>query len=243
MHLAAEKINLLRAVGGLCCLYGHGAPQLPLQGGNTPSVPSAVPSINHDTVHQSPIGPPDFVRDIPAANDGVKVYSFGGPLSADVQIEYGKMPATSIRAHIADTRNEGDQEVGTTRLKFGFNRLYSFDFLPCVPIFAYYPPVAGGSAENEVPMGLLHAQSYATDKFDELLASAEHGHPTDIFVVTRSFPPARREFDEVRKQSAFALYVHANLPEGTRLHVIEVPAGTVAVRVAAGNIEIWKTPM
>lgn len=244
---------MLRAIGGLCCLYGHGAPQLPLQGSNAPSVPSAVPSINHNSVHQSPIAPPDFVRDVPAANSlngiGFKVYSFGGDLPhalrgdapADLHIEHGEMVRAEITGYIARTRIEGDREVETTRLKFSSQRMYSFDFTPCIPVFSYYPPVVGKNSGNEVPMALYHAENFVPEMLDGLLASAEHGHPTDIFVVTRNFPPENSELMRTRKQSATALYVHANLPEGTRFHVIEVPVAQVSVRVAADKIEVWKT--
>lgn len=238
---------MFRLFGSLCSPYGGAAPPSPAQGGNAPSVPSAVSSLNHDAVNMEPIASPSFVKDVPAENSmngiGFKVYSFGGDLPPDLHIEHTDMTGTRIRDHITGTgeQDEVDKEVEIAGLEFGSQRMYSCDFSPCVPVFAYYPPGAGESSEIEVPMALFHAQAYAKDRLDDLLASAKYGQPTDIFVVTRSFPPENREWNCVKKQSATALYVHANLPVGTKFHVIEVPAGSVAVRVAANKIEVWKT--
>lgn len=242
---------MLRTIGGLCCFYGAGAPQLPLQGGKASSLTSAVPSINHEAVHEQPIAPPDFVREVPASSSngiGFIVYSFGGDLPhairgdapADLHIQHGEMSRDELTKHIADTSIPGDQEVEIGSLKYGSQRMHSYDFTPCVPVSALYASVIKENADSEVPMALYHAECFARERLDGLLASAEHGQPTDIFVVTRNWGPENTKGPGVLKQSAIALYLHSKLPAGTKLHVIEVPKGRIAVGVTADKIEVWK---
>lgn len=200
---------------------------------------SAVPSINHDAVGMRPIEAPFILKDVAASSsNGVafKVYSFGGELPPDLSIEHSEIPCSEIAVHIADT----DKRVGIGRLEYSSQRMYSCDFRPCVPVFAYYRPASGENSDNGMPMGLYHAEAYVRDRLDELLASPKYGQATDIFVVTRISDLALRPQNGVLKQSAISLYLNSRLPAGTKFHVIEVPKGSLSVRVAADKIEVWK---
>ncbi|WP_292933932.1 hypothetical protein [Noviherbaspirillum sp.] len=240
---AAEKIIMFRAMRSLCC-YNANAAQPPLQEENTPSVPSPVPSIHHAAVGSAPITPPYSVKEVPASSTneiGFTVYSFGGDLPPELHIEHRKMSNSEVIRYIADTSKEGDEEVGINALKYGSQSLCSHSFGSCVPVFAYYPSDAGENADNGRPKALYHAASYVPDILNGLLASPEYGKPTDIFVVTRNWDAGNRRHVGINKQSAVSLYINAHLPVGSRFHIIEVPWGGAAVRVAADKIEIWET--
>lgn len=234
---------MFRAMRSLCC-YNVNAAQPPLQEENTPSVPSPVPSIHHAAVGSAPITPPYSVKDVPASSTneiGFTVYSFGGDLPPEFHIELSEMSNSEVIRHIVDTSKDGDEEVGINTLKYGSQSLFSHSFGPCVPVFAYYSSKPGENADNGMPKALYHAASYVTKILDGLLASPEYGQPTDIFVVTRNWDAGNRRHGGINKQSAISLYINANRPDGTRFHVIEVPWGGAAVRVAADKIEIWET--
>lgn len=230
-----------------------GVPQPPLQGGNVhggdaPPVLTPVRSINHAAVKMQPIATQGIVREVPAAHsfNGIpfRVYSFGGDLPhalrgdapADLHIEHIDMTSSDITEHIAGTSKDGDQEVRTGATRHGLQTMYSCAFTPCVPVFSLYPPVIEGNAENNVPMALYHVDGFARERLDVLLngfsETEGYGHPTDIFIVTREEATNHR-------QSAVALYVNSKLPEGTKLHIIEVPFARISVRVAANKIEVW----
>ncbi|HJV80597.1 hypothetical protein [Noviherbaspirillum sp.] len=199
---------------------------------------SAVPSINHEAVGKRPIDPPLIVKDVAASSSngiGFKIYSFGGALPPDLSIEHSEISHGEIAKRIAAT----DKKVGIGRMEYSSQRMYSCDFRPCVPVFAYYRPADGEDSDNDVPMALYHAEAYITDRLDELLASPKHGQATDIFVVTRNADDAMRTRNGVLKQSAISLYVNSKLPAGTKFHIIEVSWGPLSLRVAADKIEVW----
>lgn len=201
---------------------------------------SSVPSIHHDVVDGNSIEPPFSVKDVAASSSNriaFKVYSFGGDLPPDLSIEHSDLPASEVENHIADT----DKKVGIACLEYSSQRMYSCDFHPCVPVFAYYSHANGENSANGVPMALYHAEAYVTDRLDGLLVSPKYGQATDIFVVTRNSAAGNKAWNGIKKQSAISLYVNSKLPAGTKFHIIEVPRGPLAVRIAPGKIEVWNT--